>query len=1079
MNSFKILYRNIVYYRKSNIYIALATSLCIAVILGSLAVGDSVKHSLLTISEQHIGKTTQVLFSSERNISTNIARSISNLPNYKASTVLHTTAILTNRKTGEQLNKVNVYGIDSSFFGFSSFKQYQIENEETIFINTAIQNRLSLKQGSSIMLSIPKASDISINTPFVSSNTSFVSIRDTVSDILDDLHFGNFTLLSTQTEPYNVFIPIKKLKETLDISTDGNIVLFEDLKRTNALRAQIISLWNLDDAGYQLETTFKTDVYQLKAKNIFIKEDFITKLNERFDSIVPITTYFVNEFSTSDLTTPYSFISTSNTLSVPLLNSEIIITDWLAEDLKLNVNDSIEINYFKTGALRSLEEKTIKLKVKAIIDIKKTIHLSETVPGFSGMTDVDNCTDWDTDLPIDLKKIRAKDEAFWDNYKGLPKAYISIQLARSLFSNTYGTYTSCFIKSKLPVKTIENEILKNTDLSEVGFSLRNIKDETNTAAKNGVDFGSLFFSLNFFIVIAVIFLLYSIVQLNISNRKNDLLLYSNLGYTTKKITQLIMSEILIISILSILFGLMGGMAFLRATIYAINLLWIDIVRTTSLLPVILGSTYIISILMALIITLLTSYFAIRKSISNPKGILKKIKLLKPERKKIRLSILIVFLMSIGISPFFFLNNSPSLLYLSGLPLTAALIIWFHLYIYSQNSGKLLFRKMHIRNLYYNNNRSITIVSLVAVGLFISISTGVNKIPPTLSNSSKSSGTGGYQFWCELTSPINFDIGNTKGLKDANLATLTEWNLLPMSKLNGNDASCLNLNKIEKPALTGVPTEIIHERSSFSISTILNGIAKKDVWKRMQYRLKDGSIPAIADQTVIQWGMMSKVGNKLWYKTEIGDSILVTLIAGLKNSIFQGTILIDQKWMHNFYPTNDRINGLLAEAPSHVDDLKSSEKTLQNSLRLYGAEIEQTADRMNRFSSVNNTYLLIFMQSGILGMLLGLFGLSFLMLRDLNNRSDEIRTLSYLGIGNKILITQIHKEYLTLLYTGIVIGILPVSIALYFIPSIDFSLKQLLVILILFMSIGTAIIFANSYRYFKKYVYVNTSFQCEI
>ena len=49
------------------------------------------------------------------------------------------------------------------------------------------------------------------------------------------------------------------------------------------------------------------------------------------------------------------------------------------------------------------------------------------VPHLPGLSDAGHCREWEAGVPIDLDAIREKDEKYWDDYKGTPKAYISTE----------------------------------------------------------------------------------------------------------------------------------------------------------------------------------------------------------------------------------------------------------------------------------------------------------------------------------------------------------------------------------------------------------------------------------------------------------------------------------------------------------------------------------------------------------------------------------------------------------------------------------------------------------------------------
>ncbi len=49
---------------------------------------------------------------------------------------------------------------------------------------------------------------------------------------------------------------------------------------------------------------------------------------------------------------------------------------------------------------------------------------------------------------------------------------------------------------------------------------------------------------------------------------------------------------------------------------------------------------------------------------------------------------------------------------------------------------------------------------------------------------------------------------------------------------------------------------------------------EDPWQALNQTFDDGTIPAIADQTVIQWGLGKKVGDVLLYQNELGDTLAI-------------------------------------------------------------------------------------------------------------------------------------------------------------------------------------------------------------
>ena len=87
------------------------------------------------------------------------------------------------------------------------------------------------------------------------------------------------------------------------------------------------------------------------------------------------------------------------------------------------------MTWFEVGPLRELNEVTSAFVVKAVVPMEGRFADASLMPDLPGLSDAGNCRDWDTGVPIALESIRDKDEDYWDEYGGLPKAYISIDRA--------------------------------------------------------------------------------------------------------------------------------------------------------------------------------------------------------------------------------------------------------------------------------------------------------------------------------------------------------------------------------------------------------------------------------------------------------------------------------------------------------------------------------------------------------------------------------------------------------------------------------------------------------------------------
>src|SRR5207237_1954646 len=129
-------------------------------------------------------------------------------------------------------------------------------------------------------------------------------------------------------------------------------------------------------------------------------------------------TYFVNELRVGGNSTPYSTVSALESPLIPvgMKADEALINGWLADDLRAKAGDSLTLKYWVLGPMRKLIERESTFKVRAILPMQGAAVDPALMPEIPGLSDKKNCRDWEPGVPIDLKRIRDKDQAYWDAY---------------------------------------------------------------------------------------------------------------------------------------------------------------------------------------------------------------------------------------------------------------------------------------------------------------------------------------------------------------------------------------------------------------------------------------------------------------------------------------------------------------------------------------------------------------------------------------------------------------------------------------------------------------------------------------
>ena len=308
-----------------------------------------------------------------------------------------------------------------------------------------------------------------------------------------------------------------------------------------------------------------------------------------------------------------------------------------------------------------------------------------------------------------------------------------------------------------------------------------------------------------------------------------------------------------------------------------------------------------------------------------------------------------------------------------------------------------------------------------------IITGANRKSFSADTSTRESGTGGYLLWGESATPLLYDLNSQKGRNEYDIPGNTlDLSFIQIKKSDGDDASCLNLNSIASPALMGLDPSHFSDNEAFSFASELKDIEVANPWDALKLRPGERTIYGIVDQTVLQWSLYKKIGDTLLFSTENGETLNVIVSAGLKSSVFQGNILIGQDNFNTFYPSISGSNVFLLDGDS--DSIDVYKELLEDKLAGFGTEISFTYDRLAAFNEVTNTYLTVFMTLGGLGMIMGVLGMGFVVLRNFEYRRKEYALQLVSGFAPKSIRKSIFWEHLMIFLAGVIIGCIPAPIA---------------------------------------------------
>ena len=626
--------KSLFFYWRTNLGVLLAVMTSTAILTGALLVGDSVRHSLRMMAASRLGRTNLALVANNRFFSTNLADKLEKELNTTTAPVFYLRGIVANSEGTKRVNKIDVLGVDNRFFKIGANKNpFGKDSSQGIVLNDSLAERLGVTVGDEVVLRIEKPSLMSRDIPITPDSDLSLASRLVVKAVAGASEFGRFSLKANQIPSLNAYVPIQWLQEKLDRIEQANILLVADdtnesitVEKANEA---VKKCWQLADTGLELRRMDKQNVFELRSRRIFIDEPLTEAATNTKERTVGILTYFVNELRCGDKSTPYSIVTaisksagSNSAIPMNIEDNEIIINQWLADDLGAKAGDLLELTYFIVSPMRKLDQEKTTFKIRHILPMQGPAIDPDLMPDFPGLADADNCRDWDKGIPIDLDKIRKIDEDYWDKFKGTPKAFITLKAGQSIWANRYGNLTAVrYPLSDKPGMQIHDnitaKILKEVDPASIGLYFQPVRARGIKAGNEATDFGQLFLGFSFFLIIAALVLMSLIFVFGVEKRSEQVGMLLAVGFPPRLVRRLLFFEGGILALLGAIAGTAAGLLYTRAMIYGLATIWRVAVSGSAIQFYANPSTLWTAALAAVAISLITIWLTLRKQVSRP------------------------------------------------------------------------------------------------------------------------------------------------------------------------------------------------------------------------------------------------------------------------------------------------------------------------------------------------------------------------------------------------------------------------------------------------------------------------------
>jgi len=564
--------------------------------------------------------------------------------------------------------------------------------------------------------------------------------------------------------------------------------------------------------------------------------------------------------------TPYSMVTAidapaSGFVNPQLADGEIQITRWLADDLGVAPGAKITLKYFVMGERRQLTEVPRTFTVAAPIIEMDTPQLQTDadgkdswMPDFPNVPDKDSFGKWKPGFDFDATRIRKKDEEYWKKYRGTPKAFVTLKVGQELWGNRWGNLTSIRYPAGTKREQVER-IAAFIDPAALGFRTVNLREQALAATNAPVDFGELFVYFSFFLIAAAAVLTGLLFTFTIEQRAAEAGLLLAVGWPVKKVRRHFSREGLVLALIGSLAGALLAALYTKGVLHALASVWSGATGGTRFVFAPSALTIAIGTASGVLVAMIAMWLASRRLFKMEAAVLlngewsadasgapphgapsvpaaTSLPREAPQndaaapdgnvatgtdgapsggapRSARTFGITFTAIISVtgaialavlarGNSGAFF--GAGALLLIAG-----CLFALVALRKVATGTGAESIAQLGARNISRRRGRSMATIAVLASGVFMVIAVDSFRKAAPVDTARRDTGTGGFAFIGESSAPIYEDLNSAKGREAYALddKLMTGVRIVQFRVRDGDDASCLNLNRAVQPRILGV------------------------------------------------------------------------------------------------------------------------------------------------------------------------------------------------------------------------------------------------------------------------------------
>jgi ABC-type antimicrobial peptide transport system permease subunit len=1064
--------RSLRHYWRTNAAVVMGVATAVAVLAGSLLVGESVRASLQNLALSRLGQASEALTSPRffrEQLAADLTQQSAFTERYAAASPLLALKGSVSRPDGGQLaGDVIVYGVDARFFALHGVEPPNLEDRNAL-LSPALHGELQAKPGDSLLVLVEATSDIPSSTLFGRRDEPAKRLRVTNAGTLPREKLGEFTLRPTPQELRAVFLPLSTLQKTLGLDGRVNTLIVserspaDDDARPSNLTGLVAKSARLEELGLKIHQLPARTALALESPSGLIPDDAAAQaLSTARDQSLearPSLVYLANAIRAHGREVPYSLVAAIEPERMPSLAPKltiekgpnapppIVLNDWAAKDLDAKPGDTVTLDYYLWMEDGRLLTKSAEFKAAGTVPLAGDAADPDLVPAYPGLTETLHMSDWDPPFPVDLNRIRPKDEEYWARHRTTPKAFVPLAAGQKLWGHRLGKVTSIRLipqqgtdlteAAKNYAAALVPKLLEgDTEQRLQAFSLEvtPVRQQAMAASRGTTDFGTYFVYFSFFLVAAALLLAGLFFRLGVEQRLREVGLLRALGFTPARLRAQLLGEGLVLATLGAVLGVLGAVAYAGLMMLGLSTIWVGAVGTRELELVISWRALVAGAIGGIAAAAIAIAWTLRDlRRRSPRALLAgALEDWTPARKRgfILPAALAATAAALLIAAAAGAMSATPAFFGGGTLLLIAALATIRQILRGRPKNPAAIHSvagLGARGASFRPGRSLVAIALVAAATFVIVAVGAFRRDTDPDLRKPDSESGGFTLLALSSQPLHHDPRTPEGRAALGLPqdALDGVTLARFRRSAGEDASCLNLYRPSRPTVLGAePSFIQQNRFAFQNSLATTEAERANPWLLLERDAEEGAIPVVADGTTLDYVLAKTLGDEM----TLGDTgVRVRFVAALKPGLLQSELITGDRHFQRAFPDEHGYRFFLLDVPVGREAAVSA--SLESSLSDFGFDITAAAARLNAYHRVENTYIATFQTLGALGLLLGTVGLIALILRNAFERRRELALLQAVGYRIGDLRRMALNENTLVLGVGLLSGVVPAVLAI--------------------------------------------------